>query len=154
MKFQAVLNCASPRDHYMVDAVVLWCIDRRFRGAYRALTDYLHISADRVKLAGGTKSLSDSATQEDRNVAVKNLGAAVTLHAARKILLTAHTDCGAYGGLAYFGNDTEAERAHLANELWASAAYVGGIFKLPVECYFVDFEGIHRLEEQQELTRP
>jgi hypothetical protein len=54
-----------------------------------------------------------------------------------------HSDCGAYGGLAAFGDDAEAEARHHRDELHRAAAEViKAIPGVRVDGYFVDFEGV------------
>ncbi|MFH1173005.1 MAG: carbonic anhydrase [bacterium] len=80
------------------DGLILICMDWRLFQAGQILDQVKKTaglnSADVVALAGGTKNLIDEATQ---NIILKHVKLCQDLHQGQKIILTNHTDCGAYG---------------------------------------------------------
>jgi hypothetical protein len=63
------------------------------------------------------------------------------------MILIAHSDCGACGGLARFDHDATAEGEHHRTELARAAACVrSAIPEVDVECFFADFTGVWRVE--------
>jgi hypothetical protein len=69
------------------------------------------------------------------------------LHDTGRVILIAHSDCGACGGLARFNHDAIAEAEHHRSELARAAACVrSAIPEVEVECFFADFFGVWRVE--------
>jgi carbonic anhydrase len=142
---QKVLHFDSPREHYHCDAAVVWCFDHRFELAFRKLlkrTGVLH--PDAIRIAGGAKCLATPDRESDREFVLDQIRKSVRLHGTDSVVLMVHSDCGAYGGLAAFGSDAQAESRHHADELRRAAECVRQA--LPeislVWCYYVDFEGV------------
>lgn len=120
------------------------CYDARFEQALRKLIKRSHIErADVVRFAGGAKSLASPENPSEREFVLEQIRKSIRLHGTERVLLTVHSDCGAYGGLAKFKNDTQAEVRHHREELLRAAAFVReALPEVKVECYLIDFEGI------------
>lgn len=141
---ERVFNCGSPRGNYRSDAAVVWCFDSRFQGGF---SDYLEErglrNLDIIKIAGGAKSLATPERETDREFVVRQVLTSIRLHKTPRVFLTAHSDCGAYGGLAAFGGDAKAEMERQEAELKSAANYLKeAIPEIEVEAFFVDFEGV------------
>jgi len=97
-----------------------------------------------VKVAGGAKSLASPERESDRAFLLDQIRKSIALHHTKKVILMAHSDCGAYGGLAgRFNNDRKAEANHHERELQRAAAYLQETIPgIEVQGYFVDFEGV------------
>jgi len=77
------------------------------------------------------------------------------LHGTDTILLMLHSDCGAYGGLPAFNNDTAREAENHRQDLHLALDFLRvNIPELRVLGYFVDFEGVWEAVDSQarELT--
>src|SRR5215471_9327528 len=106
-----VLNFASPREHYVADAAVVWCFDHRFETAFRKLLKRVGVFQwDSIRIAGGAKSLVSPEHESDRAFVLDQIRKSMRLHGTRTAVLMLHSDCGAYGGLAAFHRDVEKER--------------------------------------------
>jgi hypothetical protein len=58
-----------------------------------------------------------------------------------------HSDCGAYGGLAAFGNDAQLEANYYQGELRKAARCVQEqLSAVDVQAYFVDFDSVWQVE--------
>jgi len=146
-----VIHFDSPREHYRADAAVVWCFDQRFELVLKKLLKRLGVErADHIRVAGGAKSLATPEQESERAFLLDQIRKSVRLHATRRALLMVHSDCGAYGGLAAFQGDAQAEASHHQAELRrAAAALLHEIPGLTVECYFVNFEGVWAVENAQ-----
>ncbi len=138
MKMKKILNIESPRDHYLSKATVIWCFDDRFSEAlekFLAMTPEYQF--DVVKIAGGVKQISSPENESDRDFILRQVAASIKLHKSEKVVLMAHTECGAYGGkidVQFYVNELEEGEKTLRNFLHVD------VVKL-----FVDFDGIYRL---------
>jgi carbonic anhydrase len=82
----------------------------------------------------------------DREFVIEQIRLSIKLHAAKRIILTNHSDCGAYGGLAAFESKTQIEAEHHAKELHTAVNLVRKIFPpVTVNAYLVDFEAVWEL---------
>lgn len=139
-----VLHFDSPREHYHCDAVVVWCFDQRFELALRKLlksTGVMH--PDTIRVAGGAKCLASPDQESEREFVIDQIRKSIRLHGTNRAMLMVHSDCGAYGGLAAFGGDAQAETRHHVEELRRAAECIRQTFPgLAVSCYSVDFEGV------------
>ena len=112
----------SPPEPYQADACVVSCYDARFDLAIRKFLKRRGVEwADHLKLAGGAKALASPAAESDRTFAIGQIRLSRNLHHAARILLFAHSDCGAYQGLAAFGGDVFREAEHHRAELARAA---------------------------------
>ena len=139
-----VFHFDAPRERYVCDAAVIWCFDDRFELTFRKFLKRAGISRpDRIRIGGGAKSLASPKRESDREFVLEQVGVSMSLHATRKAILMTHSDCGAYGGLARFGGDTQAEVEHHRAELEKAVSVMLARFpQLEVQAYFVDFEGV------------
>ena len=65
---------------------------------------------------GGAKCLATPEQESEREFVVEQIRKSMRLHGTDRVVLMVHSDCGAYGGLARFRGDEEAEaRYHQAN---------------------------------------
>lgn len=140
---------ASARQHYVSDAVVLWCYDFRFESAFRKLLKRIGVVySDSIRLAGGAKCLVSPAHEGDRLFVLDQIHKSIHLHGTRTAILMVHSDCGAYGGLAAFDGNPEKEAQHHRDDLKKAAAFLKEkIPELKVQGYFVDFEGVWEIEQ-------
>jgi hypothetical protein len=146
---QKAFHFDSPKESYHSTAAVVWCFDARFEAALGKLRKRMGLSnPDFVRIAGGAMSLASPEHDSDREFVLDQLRKSIRLHSTDRVILMLHSDCGAYGGLAAFSGDPQAEKGHHAAELNRAAACVrAAIPNIPVDCYFVDFEGVWRVEE-------
>jgi carbonic anhydrase len=143
-----VFHFDSPREHYHADAVILWCFDHRFHLAFdKFLKREGVVKTDLIKVAGGAKSLASPEGESEREFVLDQIRKSVRLHHTRVAILMVHSDCGAYGGMAKFG-DARAEAEHHAAELRRAAECLrASIPELEVRGYFVDFEGVWEIAQ-------
>src|SRR3989344_962177 len=136
------------REHYKADACVVWCFDDRFTPTRRRFFKKLGLQRiDRVIIAGGAKVLAVAESTFDKKFVLGQITTSIRLHHTKHVILVTHSDCGAYGGLAAFGNDSVKElAAHARDQKRAGGA---GEKKrprgAPAEAVFVDFEGVWRI---------
>jgi hypothetical protein len=133
----------TPAEVYRAGACAISCFDARFEPVVRKFLRRRGAEpVDHVRVAGGPKPLA-AGESPVREFLLDQVRASVRLHATERVVLLAHSDCGACGGLAAFGGDAGRERAwheeHLARAAGAVRAAAAG---LRVETYFVDFEGV------------
>jgi len=110
---------------------------------------------DPIRVAGGAKCLAGDESESDRQFVLEQIRKSVALHNTDTILLMLHSDCGAYGGLAAFNNDTVREAENHRNDLHRSLEFLRTeLPQLNVMGYFVDFEGVWEAVSRraQELT--
>src|SRR3982750_3687039 len=101
----------APREKYQCDAAVVWCFDNRFEAGFRKFLKRIGVvNSDPIKIAGGAKSLASPDQEADRAFLLAQIRKSIRLHGAARVILMLHSDCGAYGGLAHFKGDLEAER--------------------------------------------
>lgn len=143
-----VLHFDSQREWYVCDAAIVSCFDSRFDVGFSKFLKRLGITnPDPIRIGGGAKALASPDRESDRAFVVEQIQKSVHLHATKRVILTLHSDCGAYGRLAKFKGDAAAEAAHHQHELQHAAENLrAAIPGLEVEGYFVDFEGIWEVE--------
>jgi hypothetical protein len=137
----------SPTETYRADAAVVWCFDDRITLAVHKFLKRSGITrTDSIRVAGGPKSLA-SGGEPEKNFVLEQLRLSRKLHSTERVILFAHSDCLACGGLARFKGDAGAEREYHKAELPRAAEVVrAAIPEVVVECLFVDFEGVWELE--------
>ena len=142
-----IFHFDSPPEAYVADAAVLCCFDQRIRTAVRKFLDRQGIlRPDMIVIAGGAKTLASPRNDFERDFILEQVRLSIRLHQAKRMFLMSHSDCATYGGLAAFGNDREVEAKHHREELRRAADLLRADFpELKVECYFVNFEGVHVL---------
>jgi carbonic anhydrase len=139
-----VFHFESSREKYLCDAAILWCFDSRFELGFRKFLKRSGVTnSDSIKVAGGAKCLASPNHTAEREFVLEQIRISIELHSTRRVILMVHSDCGAYGGLAAFHNDSAAEAAHHETELRRAAANLTAVIPgLEILGYFVDFEGI------------
>ena len=142
-----VFHFDSPRSQYQADAAVLWCFDCRFHAGFeKFLKRNGIVTVDAIKIGGGAKALASPERETDREFVMDQIRKSIRLHATKLVILMVHSDCGAYGGLGVFGNDTAREAEHHQKQLQIAADCVReSLPGLEVQAYFVDFEGVWRV---------
>jgi hypothetical protein len=144
-----IFHFDAPRARYQCDAAIVWCFDNRFElGFHKFLKRIGVVYSDPIKVAGGAKCLASPDLAHDRDFVLEQIRISMRLHDTRRVILMVHSDCGAYGGLAAFNNDAEAERLHHRDELRLAATHLArAIPEVQIDPYFVDFEGVWTLAE-------
>jgi len=139
-----VFHFDAPREKYQCDAAIVWCFDNRFELGFRKFLKRIGVAySDPIKIAGGAKCLASPDQESERQFVLEQIRKSMRLHGTRRVILMLHSDCGAYGGLASFGDDPAAERVHHREEIVrATEALKSAIPDVAVESYFVDFEGV------------
>ena len=145
----------SPTEPYQSDAAVIYCFDDRITLAVQKFLKRRGLTrADIIRVAGGPKALASPGDESERAFLLQQLWLSQKLHGTSRLLLFSHSDCGTYGGLAAFGGDPAAEVSHHHAELARAVSVVNlAMPDLTIECLFVDFCGVWRLEAA-ELLRP
>jgi carbonic anhydrase len=138
----------SPPEVYRADAAVVWCFDDRFTLAVQKFLKRSGIGrADAIRVAGGAKSLASPNGESERAFVLEQLRLSRQLHGTERVLLIAHRDCGAYGGLARFNGDADAETQFHCAELGRAAGFIRAAFpEIAVDCFFADFSGVWEIE--------
>lgn len=122
----------------------MWCFDHRFDVVLRKLIKRVGIEYfDPILVAGGAKCLADDHNEPSRQFVLDQIRTSMRLHGTDTVLLMLHSDCGAYGGLAAFDDDTAREAENHRNDLHLALNFLQKeIPELNVRGYFVDFEGV------------
>jgi hypothetical protein len=143
-----VFHFDAPREKYHCDAAIVWCFDNRFELGFRKFLKRIGVAnSDPIKVAGGAKCLASPDQESERQFVLEQIRKSIRLHGTRRVILMLHSDCGAYGGLARFGNNPAAERTNHRTELTlARESLERAIPGVDVESYFVDFEGVWAVE--------
>lgn len=139
-----IFHFASPRERYTADAAVVWCFDHRFDLVLHKLLKRIGVASfDPILVAGGAKNLASPQSENDRQFVLGQIRSSMRLHGTKNVILMLHSDCGAYGGLAAFSNDTAREAENHRREMHkAVAALKAEIPELEVRSFFVDFDGV------------
>jgi hypothetical protein len=145
-----VFHFDSAPDPYVAEAAVLCCFDHRINLAVRKFLQRNSIThPDMIIVAGGAKTLASPRNDFERDFILEQIRLSINLHACRRVILTSHSDCATYGGLAHFNGDRAAESAHHKAELQRAAQLVRSQFpNVSVETYFVKFDGIWESKEE------
>ena len=140
----------STPDAYVAEAAVLCCFDHRINLVVRKFLQRNAIMhPDMIIVAGGAKTLASPRNDFEREFILEQIRLSINLHACRRVILTSHSDCATYGGLARFNGDRAAEAAHHKAELQRAAELVRSQFRnVTVETYFVNFDGIWESKEE------
>lgn len=148
MAKKLLLKSRISRAHYTADACVVWCFDDRFASTRKRFFKKLGLRrVDHVSIAGGMKTLATRGSSPNRNVALEQIATSIRLHHTKRVILMTHSDCGAYGGLVAFKNDSIKELRHHSREQKQAVAAVKKAVPrgVRVESVFVDFEGVWRI---------
>jgi carbonic anhydrase len=144
---EKIFHFDSAPEHYTADAAVLCCFDERVRlVTQKFLKRQGILRPDMIVVAGGAKTLASARDDGERDFVLGQLGLSVRLHGTRSVVLMTHSDCGAYGGLAAFGENAAREADFHQQELQRAASLVKTKFpELGVGCFFVGFDGVHEV---------
>ena len=136
MVMEKVFHFDSPPEIYRADACVITCFDARFDLAVRKFLKRRGVvTFDQVKIPGGVKPLAAPECDADRDFVLRMVRTSMRLHGSERVLIVAHTECGAYADAPIEVVAADAMRA--AEFLRASEP------RLAVKCYFADFDGIY-----------
>jgi hypothetical protein len=127
-----------PREHYRADACVITCYDFRFELQVRKFLRRQGVEVyDRVKIPGSVKAIAQPDRDSDRDFVAGMVRTSLRLHAARRLMLFAHDECGAYGG---------APAETIVADAAKAAAYFANLEPgLQIDAYFCDFDGVYAL---------
>ncbi len=145
-----IFHFDSAPDPYVAEAAVLCCFDHRIHTVVHKFLQRNAIThPDMIIVAGGAKTLASPRNDFERDFILEQVRLSIRLHACRRVILTSHSDCATYGGLARFGGDHEVESAHHKQELRRAAQIVQAEFpEVAVEMYFIGFDGIWEAKEE------
>lgn len=146
---EKVFHFDSPREKYHCDAAIVWCFDNRFELGFRKFLKRIGVmNSDPIKVAGGAKCLASPDRESDREFVIEQIRKSIRLHGTTRVILMLHSDCGAYGGLAggFDGNAVAEAENHRREMLRAAASLRKALPGVTVEGYFVDFEGVWKVD--------
>ncbi len=149
LEIEKIFHFDSPRERYVCDAAIVWCFDNRFELGFRKFLKRIGVVYwDAIKVAGGAKFLASPERESDRDFVLDQIRLSMRLHQTKRVIIMLHSDCGAYGGLdGAFGADEKAEAEHHVAELRHAVENLSeAIPGIAVEAYFVNFEGVWRLD--------
>lgn len=134
----------TPAGAYRAGACAISCFDARFELVVRKfLKRRGAVPVDHVRVAGGPQALAAPRDPAHREFLLDQIRASVRLHATERVILLAHSDCGACGGLEAFGGDTASELAwHRDGLIRAGGIVTEALPELAVEACFADFHGV------------
>jgi hypothetical protein len=138
---QKVFHFDSQAEVYAADACVITCFDARFDLAVKKFLKRRGILLfDHVKIAGSAKPLAEALASGDGQCGclVNAVRTSMRLHRANLVLVMSHAECGAYPGVPADVVAADAVRAAVFLRTAEPS--------LKVESYFVDFDGVYRVE--------
>lgn len=96
-------------------ALLIRCIDFRLA---KSIKNYLEENnlvgdCDVLSVAGAVKPLLSPKNPSDKDFIFDQINTSVNLHNIKEVILSNHTDCGAYGGSAKFASSEEEESFHV-----------------------------------------
>lgn len=146
-----IFHFDSPSDPYVADAAVLTCFDHRISTVVRKLMKKRGIERpDMIVVAGGAKTLASPRNDFEQDFILEQVRMSIRLHQTKRVLLTCHSDCATYGGLAFYNGDRDAEARHHAEELRRASSLVLATFpEIAVERYLLNFEGVWEVPATQ-----
>jgi hypothetical protein len=148
-----IFHFDSSADQYVADAAVLCCFDHRISTAVRKFLKKQGIErADMIVVAGGAKTLASPRNDFEQDFILEQVRMSIRLHQTKRVIVTSHSDCATYGGLAHFKGDREAEADHHRGELLRAGELLTANFpNIAVEPYFVKFDGIWEVKAADHL---
>lgn len=120
--------------------VLIKCIDFRLAGAYFEFLDKLGLTndCDIISIAGACKPISSPDNESERDFIFKQLDISVGLHSVKKVIITNHADCGAYGGAGKFSKREDEKKMH-ADEMHDAEKRIKERYpQIEVEKYYVE----------------
>jgi hypothetical protein len=147
---QKVFHFDSQPDAYVADAAVLCCFDHRINlAAQKFLKNQGIARPDWIIVAGGAKTLASPRNDFEQDFILEQVRMSIRLHQSPRVILTCHSDCATYGGLAAYKGDRKAEAEHHASELRRAAELVHKSFpQVEVKTYLINFEGVWEVNDQ------
>lgn len=119
-------------------STILLCIDYRFWPHALPLLEQKYGAFDLIEIAGASKNIVSPLEKEDRITLFENIEISIKLHKPEQLILTNHTDCGAYGGSTKFKSHEEEISFH-HNELKAAKIIAKEKFpQLKIEALIID----------------
>jgi hypothetical protein len=149
-----VFHFDSAADPYVADAAVLTCFDYRVNRVVRKFLKKQGIErVDMIVVAGGAKTLASPRNDFEQDFILEQVRMSIRLHKTNRVLLTCHSDCATYGGLAFYNGDRAAEARHHAEELRRAANLVLANFpEVQVERYLLNFEGVWHVPAERDAA--
>jgi carbonic anhydrase len=146
---QKIFHFDSPPEPYIADAAVLTCFDQRIRLAvHKFLQKQGILRPDMIVVAGGAKTLASPRNDFEQDFILEQVRMSIRLHQTKKVIITCHSDCATYGGLAFYNGDRDAEARHHWTELRRAAELIRKTFSdAEVVPYLIDFEGFWQDKE-------
>jgi carbonic anhydrase len=150
-----IFHFDSPTGQYVADAAVLCCFDHRINLVVRKFLKKQGIErVDMIVVAGGAKTLASPRNDFEQDFILEQVRMSIRLHGTKRILVTSHSDCATYGGLAHFKGDRDAEAEHHRGELLrARDLLTENFLNVVVEPYFVKFDGVWQVNEGEPLQQ-
>jgi carbonic anhydrase len=141
---QKIFHFDCQPDAYTADAAVLCCFDHRVNLVTQKFVKKQGIlRPDWIIVAGGAKTLASPRNDFEQDFILEQIRMSIHLHRTGRVILTCHSDCATYGGLAAYNGDRHAEAQHHVQELWRAAELLRNAFpEVKVESYFINFEGV------------
>jgi len=130
-------NRASSDEHAKKVSVAVLCIDYRFWPQTLSALQEKYGLFDLIAMAGASKNLISSEI-ENKATLLKNIEISIKLHHPERLVLTNHTDCGAYGGSGKFASHDEEISFHLEELRKAKSAAAEKFPQLKTEALIVD----------------
>jgi carbonic anhydrase len=136
---EKIFHFDSPLQVYTADACVISCFDARFDVAIRKFLKRLGILVyDNIRIPGSAQALVSPPCENDRDFVLRMIETSIRLHHSPRVVILGHADCGGY---------PSAPNEAVIDDLWLAAKVLkSSPLKLPVECYFADFDGIYQLK--------
>lgn len=149
---QKIFHFDSQSEPYVADAAVLCCFDHRINQAVQKFLKRQGVlRPDWVIVAGGAKTLASPRNDFEQDFILEQFRMSIRLHQTQRVILSSHSDCATYGGLAAYGGDRRAEAAHHRSELARAAELVRKSFpQVDVETYFINFAGVWKADSGQD----
>jgi carbonic anhydrase len=96
--------------------LIIHCIDFRLQKATKEYLDKegLLADCDILSVAGAIKPLLSPKNPSDREFMLDQINTSVALHEIKEIIISNHTDCGAYKGAVIFGSFKEECKFHIS----------------------------------------
>ncbi len=140
-----VVSHTSDKSHYKAGACIVWCFDARFSDLLFALIREQHLEkVDIIMVAGGAQELADDESKERKAYLLDQLKKSNMLHHSPRVILMAHTECGAYGG----NLDHEFYKKELMHALHTVRTFFAKEnISAHVDAYLADFNGLIQVEE-------
>ena len=127
------------REVYRAGAFVLTCFDARIETPIRKFLRRRGAEpADVARIPGGARALAAPVREYERDFALAMLRTSIALHSPPRVMLVGHADCGAYGGAG--------SHVVIADLKTAARVVAEAEPSLPVELYFVEFDGVYGVE--------